>query len=69
MTIYGVEESNGVCALVMDPTEVQYISVFAAAVVAGSKEPDTARRLITFLASELATSAITNSGMERPRRR
>jgi molybdate transport system substrate-binding protein len=46
------------------PAEIQYISVFTAAVVAGSKEPEAARRLIAFLASERAAPAIRNSGME-----
>jgi molybdate transport system substrate-binding protein len=51
------------------PTEVQYVSVFAAAVVAGSREPEASKRLIAFLASESATTAIKESGMElsRPR--
>jgi molybdate transport system substrate-binding protein len=48
------------------PTEVQYISVFAAAVVAGSTEREAARRLIAFLTSDRAAPAIKNSGMERP---
>jgi molybdate transport system substrate-binding protein len=50
------------------PVEIQYISVFSTAVVAGSKESE-ARRLVAFLASENATKAIQNSGMEpmRPR--
>jgi molybdate transport system substrate-binding protein len=46
------------------PRDVQYLSVFAAAVVAGSPQPEAAKRLIAFLASEQATSAIKNSGME-----
>jgi molybdate transport system substrate-binding protein len=46
------------------PAEVQYISVFSAAVVAGSKQPEEAKRLIMFLASEAATTAIKKSGME-----
>jgi molybdate transport system substrate-binding protein len=51
------------------PADVQYISVFAAAVVAGSKEIDASKRLIAFLASERATAAIEKSGMKpsRPR--
>ena len=46
------------------PAEIQYVSVFAAAVVAGSKEPESSKRLIAFLASENATAAIKKSGME-----
>ncbi len=47
------------------PKEIQYISVFSAALVAGSKEPETSKKLLTFLASETATTAIRKSGMER----
>ena len=46
------------------PAEAQYISVFSAAVVSGSKETEAAKRLIAFLASSSATAAIKNSGME-----
>ena len=51
------------------PAEVQYVTVYAAAVVAGSKEIDASKRLIAFLASEGAKAAIKKSGMEpsRPR--
>jgi molybdate transport system substrate-binding protein len=51
------------------PAEVQYVTVYAAAVVAGSTEIEASRRLIAFLASERAAPAITTSGMEpsRPR--
>jgi molybdate transport system substrate-binding protein len=49
------------------PTEIQYVSVFSAAIVTGSKEAEAAKRLIAYLASESATKAIKNSGMERPR--
>ena len=48
------------------PAEVQYVAVFAAAVVTGSKEPEASRRLIAFLASENARTALKNSGMEPP---
>jgi molybdate transport system substrate-binding protein len=46
------------------PMEIQYVSVFSAARVAGSKESEAAKRLIAFLASESAMKAIRNSGME-----
>jgi molybdate transport system substrate-binding protein len=51
------------------PTEVQYVTVYAAAVVAGSKETEGSKKLIAFLASAGATTAIKKSGMEpsRPR--
>jgi molybdate transport system substrate-binding protein len=52
------------------PAEIQHVSVFAAAVVAGSsREPETSKRLIAFLASKDATTAIEKSGMEPSRRR
>jgi molybdate transport system substrate-binding protein len=46
------------------PVEIQLIQVFGAAMVAGSKEPDAARELIDFLASERASAMIRKSGME-----
>ena len=51
------------------PAEIQYISVFSAAVVTGSKEPEASKRLIAFLASENARPAIKKSGMEPSRSR
>jgi molybdate transport system substrate-binding protein len=44
--------------------EIQLNQIFAAAVVAGSKEVEAATRLIAFLASELASATIRASGME-----
>jgi molybdate transport system substrate-binding protein len=44
--------------------EIQFPQVFAAAIVAGSREADNARRLIAFLSSSQAAEAITKSGME-----
>jgi len=46
------------------PDEVQLIQVFAAAVVAGSERLSRAKRLIAFLASREAATAIEKSGME-----
>jgi len=46
------------------PSEVQYISVFSAAVVSGSKEVEASQRLISFLASEKASGVIKQAGME-----
>jgi molybdate transport system substrate-binding protein len=40
------------------PTDVQYMSMFSAAVVAGSKQLDASKRLIAFLASDRSTGAI-----------
>jgi len=44
--------------------EIQLNQIFAAAVVAGSKETDAAKRLIAFLTSEPASGTIRSSGME-----
>ena len=46
------------------PPEIQLIQMFSAAVVAGSREIDGAKRLIEFLASARASEAIRKSGME-----
>jgi molybdate transport system substrate-binding protein len=46
------------------PEEIQYVSVFTAAVVVGSKELETSKQLIAFLSSESARMAIMKSGME-----
>ena len=44
--------------------EIQLNQVFSAAVVAGSKEIEAAKRLIAFLSSESASAAIKSGGME-----
>ena len=44
--------------------DIQLIQVFSAAMVAGSKQSDSARRLIEFLTSDRAAPAITKAGME-----
>ncbi|HEY7386117.1 MAG TPA: substrate-binding domain-containing protein [Beijerinckiaceae bacterium] len=46
------------------PPEIQFVQTFSAAVVAGSREIESSKRLIEFLASERASDAIRNSGME-----
>jgi molybdate transport system substrate-binding protein len=51
------------------PTEFQHVAVYAAAIVAGSKEPEASKRLIAFLSSDRTTAAIEKSGMEPSRRR
>jgi molybdate transport system substrate-binding protein len=51
------------------PAEIQYVTIYAAGVVAGSKEIDASRRLIAFLASANAMPAIKKSGMEPARAR
>jgi molybdate transport system substrate-binding protein len=47
------------------PASVQFVSVFAAGVVAGTDMAAQAKQLIAFLASPNADAAIKNSGMER----
>ncbi|HLL26524.1 MAG TPA: substrate-binding domain-containing protein [Xanthobacteraceae bacterium] len=49
------------------PSEIQFVQVFSAAVVAGSQEIENARRLIEFLASARASEVIKNSGMNPAR--
>jgi molybdate transport system substrate-binding protein len=51
------------------PDEIQYNSVFSAAIVAGSKQPESAGRLIVFLASAGSAAAIHGHGMEPARSR
>jgi molybdate transport system substrate-binding protein len=46
------------------PPEIQFVQTFSAAIVAGSTEIEASKRLIAFLASEGASDAIRNSGME-----
>ena len=46
------------------PPEIQFIQMFSAAVVAGSEEIESSKRLIEFLASARASEAIRKSGME-----
>jgi molybdate transport system substrate-binding protein len=51
------------------PAEVQYVSVFSAAVVAGSKQQEASQQLIAYLASRNAHAAMRDSGMEPPMKR
>jgi molybdate transport system substrate-binding protein len=46
------------------PPAIQFIQVFAAAVVASSKAIEGAQRLVEFLASTRAAATISKSGME-----
>jgi molybdate transport system substrate-binding protein len=46
------------------PKEIQYVSVFSAAMVMGSKEAKAAKQLIDFLTSDKAKLAIKATGME-----
>jgi molybdate transport system substrate-binding protein len=56
----------GVDFVGMIPAEIQFVPVFTAALVKGGKEPEAAKRLIAFFASEKATPAIEKTGMKRP---
>jgi molybdate transport system substrate-binding protein len=46
--------------------DLQFVQVFAAAVVKGAKNPEAAKRLIDFFASEQATPTVEKTGMKRP---
>ncbi len=46
------------------PKQIQYISIFSAAIVAGGKQAEASYRLIAFLKSQPAAKAIRDSGME-----
>jgi len=46
------------------PAEIQYVTIYAGAVVAGSKEVEASKKLIAFLSSAGAAAAIKKSGME-----
>jgi molybdate transport system substrate-binding protein len=48
------------------PQDVQFMSIFSAAVMAGSTHVQDAKRLIAFLASGTTSAAMTNNGMEPP---
>lgn len=51
------------------PTELQHATVYAAAIVAGTKQSESSRRLIAFLSSAGVRAAIERNGMEPlPRR-
>ena len=54
----GVDFASSIAA------EIQFVQTFSAAIVAGSKRIEGAKRLIEFLASARASAAISKSGME-----
>jgi len=56
----------GVDFVGMIPAEIQFVPVFTAALVKEGKEPEASKSLIAFLASEKATPALNNTGMNRP---
>jgi molybdate transport system substrate-binding protein len=51
------------------PADLQFVQVFAAAVVKGAKNPEASKRLIELLASEKATPTVEKWGMKRPVKR
>lgn len=51
------------------PEEIQYITVYSAAIVASSAQVEASKELIAFLSSPRAAGAISKSGMEPPQRR
>ena len=55
---------KGVDVVAPVPAEIQEPNVFSAAIVAGAKQTDAAKKLIAFLASQSAADAIKHSGME-----
>jgi molybdate transport system substrate-binding protein len=48
------------------PADLQFVQVFAAAVVKDAKSPEASKRLVEFLASEKATPTVEKWGMKRP---
>ena len=64
MPVSEIVHAQGIDLAGVIAEEIQLNQVFAAAVVARSKEVETAKRLITFLVSEQAFAAIQSGGME-----
>jgi len=64
MPVSEIMHAQGVDYAGKIPEEIQLNQIFAAAVVAGSKEYEAAKRLIAFLASDKASAAISRGGME-----
>jgi molybdate transport system substrate-binding protein len=64
MPVSEIVSASGVAFAGSIAPEIQFVQIFSAAVVAGSGEIESSRRLIEFLASAGASGAIRNSGME-----
>lgn len=62
MAIQGVDFVGAI------PAEIQYITVYAAAIVASSTQVEASKKLIAFLSSPAAAGAISKSGMEPSKR-
>ena len=65
MPVSEIVHAPGVDLVGTIASEIQLIQVFSAAIVAGSKEVESGKRLIEFLSSARASDAIKASGMER----
>ncbi len=55
---------EGIAHITPLPAELQKVSLYVAGVGANSADQETARKMITFLASPVAVAAITQSGLE-----
>jgi len=64
MPVSEIVHAPGVALAGVIADEIQLNQTFSAAVVAGSKEVEAAKRLIAFLASQRAAAAIRDGGME-----
>ncbi len=64
LPISEILHSSGVELAGALPAEIQFLQTFSAAVVAGSRESERARRLIEFLAAPSAGLIIRSSGLE-----
>jgi molybdate transport system substrate-binding protein len=64
MPVSEIVSASGVAFAGDIAPEIQFVQIFSAAIVAGSGEIESSKRLIEFLASARASEAIRNSGME-----
>lgn len=64
MPISEIFHAKGVDLAGVLPADIQFPQTFSAAIVAGSSETESARRLIEFLVSAAASEAIRKSGLE-----
>jgi molybdate transport system substrate-binding protein len=64
MPVSEIMHAAGVAFAGSIAAEIQFVQTFSAAIVAGSRQIDGAKRLIAFLGSARAAAAIRNSGME-----
>jgi molybdate transport system substrate-binding protein len=64
MPVSEIMHAEGVAFAGSIAPEIQFVQMFSAAIVAGSRQIEGSKRLIAFLASARAAEAIRNSGME-----